>query len=44
MVLGFIKYPEGSVLIQAGDTWVLRNATIEHLLAVQQQVLREAQG
>ncbi|HSJ58490.1 MAG TPA: ribonuclease PH [Anaerolineae bacterium] len=29
MVPGFIKYPEGSVLIRTGDTWVLCNATVE---------------
>lgn len=29
VIPGFIKYPEGSVLIQTGDTWVLCNATVE---------------
>lgn len=29
---GFTKYPEGSVLIQTGDTWVLCNATVEETI------------
>jgi ribonuclease PH len=40
----FVKYPEGSVLIQMGDTWVLCSATVEDSLPRWMQIQGKTGG